>query len=74
MSFEIFERIYNSHWFLSSYRGPGFVRDFPKICGGKFITKVIYVMENQMCRYIFDNNEFEKTANFTADRLINDDK
>ncbi|MEK6943471.1 MAG: PEP-utilizing enzyme [Nanoarchaeota archaeon] len=74
MSFEIFERIYSGHWFLSSYNGPGFVRDFPKIGGGKFITKAIYVMENQMCRYIFDNNEFEKAANFTADRLINDDK
>lgn len=74
MSFEIFERIYSGHWFLSSYNGPGFVRDFPKMGGGKFISKAIYVMENQMCRYIFNNSEFEKTANFTADSLINDDK
>ena len=74
MSFEIFERIYSSHWFLSSYNGPGFVRDFPKIGGGKFITKAVYIMENNMCRYIFDNVEFEKAANFTADRLINDNK
>lgn len=74
MSFEIFERVYSSHWFLTSYNGPGFVRDFPKSGGGKFITKAIYIMENGMCRYIFDDNQFERAANFTADRLINDDK
>ncbi len=74
MSFEIFERVYSSHWFLTSYNGPGFVRDFPKIGGSEFMTKAIYIMENGMCRYVFDNIEFEKAANYTANRLINDNK
>src|SRR3989338_898128 len=30
------------------------------------------MMENQMCRYIFDRDEFEKAAHFTAERLLND--
>lgn len=74
MSFEIFERIFSSHWLLSSYNGICLVRDFPKIGGGKFITKAIYIMENGICRYVFDGNQFERAANFTANRLINDDK
>ncbi len=68
---EIYERIYSSHWFLTCYNGIGFVFDSPKIGAGNFITQVIYLMEDQMCRYIFDREEFEKAANFTADRLIN---
>src|SRR3989338_10334740 len=70
--FEVFERIYSSHWFLSSYNGPGFVREFSRIGGGSFMTKAIYIMEKYMCKYVFDKNEFEKAAHFTADRLIND--
>ncbi len=72
MGLEIFERVYSSHWFLSSYNGPGFVRDFPGIGGGRFITKAVYNMEDDCCRYIFDNEEFDQTAHFTSDRLIND--
>ena len=71
---EIYERIYSSHWFLTSYHGIGFVFDFPRIGGGKFITQVLCIMENQMCRFIFDRDEFEKAANYTSDRLINDNK
>ena len=69
---ETYERVYSSHWFLTSYNGIGFVFDFPKIGGGNFISQVIYKMENQMCGYIFDREEFEKAANFTANKLIND--
>lgn len=68
---EVFERIFSSHWFLTSYNGIGFVRDFPKIGGGNYVSKIVYVMENDMCRYLFDKNEFEKGAQFTADKLIN---
>lgn len=70
--FDIFERIYSSHWFLSSYNGPGFVYDFPRIGGGAFITKAIYIMEQGMCRYVFDADEFEQAANYTSARLLND--
>ncbi|MFA7286794.1 MAG: PEP-utilizing enzyme [Patescibacteria group bacterium] len=73
-NFEIYERIYSSHWFLTSYNGIGFIFDFPKIGGGNFLKKVIYVMENQMCRYIFNHKEFELAANYTADKLINNNK
>src|SRR3989344_2441290 len=69
---EIYERVFSSHWFLTSYNGIGFVFDFSKIGGGNFISQVIYKMENQMCGYIFDREEFEKAANFTANKLIND--
>src|SRR3989338_9541376 len=68
---EVFERIFSSHWFLTSYNCIGFVRDFPKIGGGNYVSKIVYVMENDMCRYLFDKNEFEKVAQFTADKLIN---
>lgn len=71
---EIYERIFSSHWFLTSYNGIGFVFDFPKIGGGNFLSQAIYVMENQMCRYIFDHEEFELAANYTANKLINNDK
>lgn len=71
--FEIFERVYSSYWFITNYNALGFVFDFPKLGAGNFITKAIFVMENGMCRYIFDIDEFEKAANFTSERLINDD-
>lgn len=74
MGRDIFERIYSSHWFLSSYNGPGFVFDFPKLGGGNYITKAIYIMEKDMCRYIFDTKEFDAAAHFNANRLINDNK
>lgn len=70
---EIFERVFSGHWFLTSYNGIGFVFDFPKIGGGDFITQIIYVMENEMCRYIFDRDEFEKGAQFTSDKLLHND-
>lgn len=70
---EIYERIYSGHWFLTSYRCLGFVFDFPKIGGGNFITQIFYVMENEMCRYIFDRDEFEKAAQFTSDKLLHND-
>jgi len=73
-NFEIFERIYSSQWFYSSYNALGFIRDFPKIGGGNFITKVIFIMENSTCLYLFDKEEFERAANFTADKLLNNDK
>lgn len=68
---EIYERIFTSHWFLTSYNGIGFVFDFPKIGGGNYISQIIYLMENKMCRYVFDKEEFENTAKFTANKLIN---
>src|SRR3989338_11428879 len=73
---EIYERVYSSHWFLTSYNGIGFVFDYAKnkIGGGDFISQVIYVMKNQMCEYIFNREEFEKSANFAANKLINDHK
>src|SRR3989338_3652654 len=73
---EIFERVYRSHWFLTSYNGIGFVYDYPKpkIGGGNFISQVIYLMENQVWKLIYDRKEFEKAANFTADKLINNNK
>ncbi len=71
---DIYERIYSSHWFLTSYNGVGFVHNFSKIGGGDFVSEVIYVMENEMCRYIFRVNEFEAGAKYTAKKLINDHK
>lgn len=72
--FEIFERIYSSQWFYSSYNALGFVHDFPKMDGGNFITNVIFIMENSTCSYVFVKNEFERTAQFTSDKLLNNDK
>lgn len=71
---ETYERVYSSHWFLTSYNGIGFVFDFPKIGGENFISQAIYVMKDQVCGYVFDREEFEKAANFTSYRLINDHK
>lgn len=68
---DIYERIYSSHWFLTSYNGLGFVRDFKKLGGGDFISELVYVMENDMCRYIFRTQEFEAGAAYTARKLIN---
>ncbi|MEK7556482.1 MAG: hypothetical protein AAB538_00725, partial [Patescibacteria group bacterium] len=73
-NWDIYERIYSSHWFLTSYNAQGFGFDFPAMGGGSFMTQAVYVMEKGMCRYIFDSDEFERAAQYTSDRLINDDK
>ncbi len=72
MAWEIFERIYSGHWFISSYNCRGFVYDFPKLGAGKHITQCIFVMEDGVCKYIFDDKEFEAAANHNAERLLND--
>ena len=74
MNFDIYERIYSSHWFLSGYSGIGIVRDFPKMGGGKFMKNAMYIMEKDMCRYIFEKEQFEKAADYTSDKLINNEK
>jgi len=71
---EIYERVYSSYWFLAGYHGIGYIFDFPKIGGGNFISQVIYLMDNQVWKLIYDREEFERAANFTANKLINDYK
>lgn len=71
MAWGIFERIYSGHYFISSYNAFGFVRDFPHLGGGKYIAHCIFVMENGVCKYIFDENEFNLSAQFAAHKLIN---
>lgn len=72
MVWDVYERIFSSHWLLTSYNGIGFVFDFPRIGGGGAITQAIYIMERGTCRYIFDTAQFEVAATFTANRLLND--
>jgi len=72
MAWEIFERIYSGHWFFSSYNCRGFVYDFPRLGVGKYITQCIFVMEDGVCKFIFDDKEFDAAANYNAERLLND--
>lgn len=74
MSWEIFERIYSGHWFLSSFNAPGWIRDFPRLGGGNFINTCIWIMRNGVCQYVLDSKEFDDAAHFAADRLINNSK
>lgn len=69
---EIYERVYSSYWFLASYHGIGYVLDFPKIGAGSFISQVIYIMEDQVWKLIYDREEFEKSADFASSKLIDD--
>ncbi|MFA4936890.1 MAG: PEP-utilizing enzyme [Patescibacteria group bacterium] len=74
MALLIYDRIFSGHWLLLGYHGRGFVHDFPRLGGGSYITKVIAVMDKGVCTYFFDDQEFNKSANFAANRLLNDNK
>ena len=74
MNWEIIDIVYSTHWLMNSYNVKGFIQDYPRLGGGNFLSTFIGLMENKNCKYIFDINEFNKVADFTSNRLINDDK
>lgn len=58
--YEVYERVFSSHWLLTCYNGIGYVQDSKKIGSGDFISEIIYLMRNGTCEYIYNKNEFEK--------------
>lgn len=71
MNWEIFERIYNGHWFLVGYSSKNF-SELLREGGSKDITTFIGVMENDVHPMIFDKEQFNKAAHYYSDKLIND--
>lgn len=72
MMWDIFERIYSGHWFLTSYNAYGWVRGLPKFGGGNYISTFIANMDHGVCKYIYRTDEFDTAARFTAHRLLYD--
>lgn len=73
MAWEIFDRFYNAHWFLTGYS----TRFFPELLrlgNKKQITKFIGVMKNGVNAMIFDDRQFNHAADFFANKLVNDDR
>ena len=71
MSWEIFDRFYNAHWFLTGHS----CRNFSELLhegGTESISRFIGVMINDVNLMIFDDKEFDIAGNFYADHMIND--
>ena len=71
MSWEVFERIYSGHWFLSSYNAQLWVRAFPRLGGGNFLSQVVWIMDKGVCHNVFRSDEFEKSAQHISGQLAN---
>lgn len=74
MTFEVIERVYNGNWFFNSFSTRGFVQYYPSAGGGDFISKFVGINQGNVCKYIYDIEEFNKAAEFAADKLLNDHK
>ncbi|MFA6322512.1 MAG: PEP-utilizing enzyme [Candidatus Buchananbacteria bacterium] len=72
MEWEIFDKFYNAHWFLTGYSNRNF-SELLRDGGNTSMTRFIGVMENDVNFMIFDKNQFSKAANYYADKMINDD-
>src|SRR3989338_7461113 len=71
MAWEIFDRFYNAHWFLTGHS----CRNFSELLhegGTESISRFIGVMINDVNLMIFDDKEFDIAGNFYADRMLND--
>lgn len=69
--FEIFDKFYNAHWFLTGYS----CRYFSELLregGARSITTFVGVMEHGVNSMIFKTDEFNRAGNYYADKLIND--
>lgn len=71
--FEIFDRFFGAHWFLTGYS----CRYFSELLqegGNRSITEFIGIMENDVNSMVFDTEQFNKAGNYYANKLINDRK
>lgn len=71
MGWEIFDRFYKAHWFLTGYS----CRNFPTLmidASNPSESRFIGVMEDDVNSMVFDTEQFNRMADFLADRLIND--
>lgn len=71
MPWEIFDRFYNAHWFLTGYS----CRYFSELLqegGSKSITTFVGLMEKDVNSMIFDVRQFNSAGDYYADKLIND--
>lgn len=71
-NFEIFERIYSDHNFMTGLGGGGFVQDYPKYGAGKHLQIFVALREPEVCTWVFDAEQFDRAADFISNRLLND--
>lgn len=70
MPWEIFDKFYNAHWFLTGYS----CRNFSELLqegGCVSLAEFIGIMENDVNTMIFDTGQFDQAANYYANKLIN---
>ena len=70
MSWEIFDKFYNAHWFLTGYSCCNF-SELLQAGGCTSLAKFIGIMENDVTTMIFDTEQFNQAANYYANKLIN---
>lgn len=68
----IFERIYSDHNFMTGLGGGGFVQDYPKYGAGKHLQIFLALREPEVCTWVFDVEQFDRAADFISGRLLND--
>lgn len=68
MNWEIFDRFYNAHWFLTGYS----CRNFSVILAesGAKPAKAIAIMENDVNSMIFDSSQFDRLGHFLAEKMV----
>ncbi len=69
--FEIFDRFFGAHWFLTGYS----CRYFSELLqegGDRSIKQFIGLMQKDVNSMIFDVEQFNAAGNYYADKLIND--
>ncbi len=71
MQWEIFDRFYGAHWFLTGYSCRYF-SELLRTERHKAITEFIGVMDHDVNLMIFDHDQFYSAGAYLADRMIND--
>ena len=71
MGWKVYDRFYNSHWFLTGFS----CRNFPSMIresGVRGSIRFVGVMERDVNAMVFQERHFEKAAYFYAHRMVND--
>jgi len=71
-NWDIFERIYSDHNFMTGLGGGGFVQDYSKYGAGNYLQVFLALREPEVCTWVFNAKEFDRSANFISGRLLND--
>lgn len=68
--FEIFDKFYRAHWFLTGFSCRNF-SELLRAGGNNSLSTFVGVMEKDVNSMIFYSDEFDQAANYYADKLIN---